>query len=75
MSNFDKETSSIGTCCPMPLIQLERAIKDMKKGMVLRMLGDDPIFENGVRDYCEVKGYEILSIEEEDDHIAILIRI
>jgi len=75
MSEFDKDTSSIGSCCPMPLIQLEMAIKTMEIGMVLRISGDDPIFESGIRDYCDVKGHKILSIEDKDDHTVIFIRV
>ncbi|MCW8932732.1 MAG: sulfurtransferase TusA family protein [Gammaproteobacteria bacterium] len=75
MSYFDKEASSVGSCCPMPLIELELAIKGMEKGMILRMSGDDPIFESGIRDYCDVKGYEIISVKEVNNHIDIFIRV
>ncbi len=75
MIEFDKEASSVGSCCPMPLIELERAVKTMQQGMVLRMIGDDPIFESGVRDYCDARGFKVLDIETESDQVAIYIQV
>jgi len=75
MREFNKEASSLGACCPMPLIRLEGAIKTMKAGDVLKMVGDDPIFESGVRDYCAAKGFKILDIHAESKQITIYIQV
>ena len=49
----DKTVTVTGQCCPLPLIELAKAMKEMQSGQVLQITGDDPIFEIGVRDYCE----------------------
>lgn len=73
--HFDLEASSEGSCCPVPLIKLEEAITRLEPGKILKMVGDDPIFEEGVRDYCSLKNYEILNVEQGTNNIAIYIRV
>ena len=75
MIEFDKEASSIGACCPVPLIKLEQAVKTMQKGEVLRIVGDDPIFESGVRDYCQAKGYQVLEVIDEGSQTTIFLKL
>ena len=43
-----------GQSCPMPLIELAKAAKKMQPGEVLKITGDDPIFEVSVRDFCRL---------------------
>jgi len=75
MASYDKDASSIGSCCPVPLITLQRSIKEMQKGEVLRICGDDPIFEEGVRDYCSFNDHEVLEVKQEGDKTVIYIKV
>jgi tRNA 2-thiouridine synthesizing protein A len=64
-----------GKCCPLPLIELAKAAKNMRPGELLKIIGDDPIFELSVRDYCTAQNLEIISVNKEDaSQIEILIR-
>lgn len=64
-----------GLACPMPLIELAKAAKKMQPGEVLKITGDDPIFENCVRDFCLSQQLEILAVETVTaSQISILIR-
>lgn len=63
----DKVVIVTGQCCPMPLIELAKAVKQMQSGQILLIIGDDPIFEIGVRDYCEANGLTILNIDANSD--------
>jgi len=63
MSAPDKEIDVSGMSCPMPLIRLSQSITELGSGKTLKITGDDPIFEQGVRDYCELNQIEVLSVE------------
>ena len=64
-----------GQCCPMPLIELAKAAKKMQPGEVLKITGDDPIFEISVRDFCLALHLEIISVESMPENLVnILIR-
>lgn len=67
MHDFDSEVDVTGSSCPVPLIQLAKAVGSLNAGQILKITGDDPIFEKGVRDYCEVQSMEILDVLTEAD--------
>lgn len=75
MVKADKDLVVSGSCCPVPLIQIAKAMATMKEGETLCVLGDDPIFELGVRDFCEANGHTLLDVEVLDKFARkILIR-
>ena len=49
------------SCCPMPLIRLAKAVDEVAPGECIEIVGDDPIFELGVREFCMARG---LTVEE-----------
>jgi TusA-related sulfurtransferase len=59
----------------MPLIALSEAVAEMQPGMVLEVIGDDPVFEIGVRDFCEARGHVILEADAAESFVTIRIRI
>jgi TusA-related sulfurtransferase len=75
MINADKEVDVCGSCCPMPLITVRKAVATLKSGQTLKVSGDDPIFEESVRDLCEVSGYKIIDVENTGRKAVMLIEI
>lgn len=67
MSDPDKTISVTGQCCPLPLIALGKAVKEMEPGKILQVTGDDPIFEIGVRDFCTAQNLELLEMKQETE--------
>jgi TusA-related sulfurtransferase len=59
----------------MPLIALSEAVAEMQSGMVLEVIGDDPVFEIGVRDFCEARGHEVIEVEVAESFVTMRIRI
>ena len=53
-----------GLSCPMPMMKLAKAIKGMKSGEVLEMLGTDPGTKSDIPSWCEKSGNTLL--EESD---------
>ena len=43
----------------MPLIQLAKAVAGLEADETIEIVGDDPIFEIGVREFCEARGFDI----------------
>lgn len=75
MQKADKEIDVCGTCCPMPLITVRKAVAELKAGQTLQVAGDDPIFEESLRDLCEISGYRIITIDKEGRKSTMLIQI
>ncbi len=74
METADKEVDVCGVCCPMPLIKVRTALNDMQPGQVLSVIGDDPIFEESVRDLCETSGLQVLSAEHDGRRVKMQIK-
>ena len=65
-----------GMCCPVPLIQLAKSVKNLKPGQTLEVTGNDPIFEPSVRDFCQANGHTILDVKVGDNRrVTMLIKI
>jgi len=62
--NVDQTLDCRGLSCPMPIIKLAKAIKDLKPGQILEMTGTDASSKADVPAWCEKTGNEFLSIEE-----------
>jgi len=76
MSEADNFLDVCGMCCPMPLISLSKSVDSLGSGDILKILGDDPIFEQGVRDFCEMNQHEVLSVKPQSGRvIEVIIKI
>ena len=76
MSESDNRLDVCGMCCPMPLISITKSVALLESGNTLKIIGDDPVFEQGVRDFCELNLHEIISVKPQDGRaIEIIIKI
>lgn len=65
-----------GVCCPLPLIHLAKAAKLLAPGETIEIMGNDPIFETTVRDYCRENGHDVLEVKPAGSGgVSILIRV
>lgn len=75
-SNIDLHLDVRGVCCPLPLIEIAKSIGTLKRGQTLEILGDDPIFEPSMRDFCRANGHDVLEVTPgEKRSVSILIRV
>jgi len=75
-NNVDARLDVLGVCCPLPLIQLAKAVRDLKSGQTLEIIGNDPIFESSVRDFCQVNSHTVLEAKtDEKRRVTILILV
>jgi TusA-related sulfurtransferase len=64
-----------GSCCPMPLVRLAKSIEGLEPGAMVDIVGDDPIFELGVREFCAARGLSVEAkrVDGRDIHLALRI--
>ena len=75
-TDADSRLDVSGVCCPLPLIELARAVKNLRPGQTLEVTGNDPIFEPSVRDFCQANGHAVLDVKAGDNRSAtILIKV
>lgn len=67
MIEFDIEVDAAGLHCPLPLLRLKKALKDMHSGEVVRVIATDPAAHLDFGVYSEQTGNEIIEYMREDD--------
>ena len=73
--NVDIELDVTGKVCPLPLIALAKEVRKLSRGQVLRVNGDDPIFEEAVLDFSREGGHQILESSRDGRRISIVLAI
>ncbi len=53
-----------GLLCPEPIVRLAECMKAMRRGMVLKLLADDPASYEDIKAWCRRTGNELLEISE-----------
>ena len=56
---------ALGKPCPVPVIELARAVADLPVGGGLVLLSDDPGAKVDVPVWCRMKGHELALVEED----------
>ncbi len=56
-----------GLLCPMPIVKISKAIKDVEIGAVIEAAATDPGVMMDVPAWCKTTGNELLSLDKQDD--------
>ena len=72
---IDIELDCKGMFCPMPIVQLKKATKNMQPGQVLRLVATDPGSKRDVHAWAEKTGNKILDSSEEGKELTFIIRV
>jgi len=64
-----------GIACPKPLIQISKAARELTSGDEIVVEATDPNFTIDVHAWAERTGNSIVSVEEDDDKMTVLIRV
>ncbi|MDD5249368.1 MAG: sulfurtransferase TusA family protein [Rhodocyclaceae bacterium] len=65
-----------GVCCPVPLIELAKSVRNLDAGQTLLITGNDPIFESSVRDFCLANGHAVVDVVAGARRsVSVLIRV
>lgn len=58
------ELDARGQRCPLPVIALARAIREVPIGTELMVLADDPAAEHDIPAWCRMRGHLLVSAAE-----------
>jgi tRNA 2-thiouridine synthesizing protein A len=64
-----KVTSTLdtsGKCCPMPMVETNKAIKSLASGDILEIIATDPGTVNDIPSWCNRTGNRLLDTREDD---------
>ena len=75
MSDLKIDLDCWGMFCPMPIVQLKKATKNMQPGQVLRLVATDPGSKRDVPAWAEKTENMILDSSEEDKELTFIIRV
>lgn len=62
-----------GLCCPMPIIELAKAIRTLPSGGRVLLRATDPAVQADVRAWCEATGHRLLLLEAEGEGWRVLV--
>jgi len=71
----DMTLDAKGLACPMPIVKMTKALKELASGDKLTVLADDPGFEPDVQAWAEAQGHSIVSLSEADGIFTAVIQI
>ncbi|MFM7149967.1 MAG: sulfurtransferase TusA family protein [Gemmataceae bacterium] len=63
-----------GMKCPMPIVELNRLMKELAAGTELTVRADDPAFELDVQAWSRRTGHELVRVESSPPHLNATIR-
>jgi TusA-related sulfurtransferase len=72
---FDKEVDATGLNCPLPILRAKKALTDMEKGQVLKVISTDPGSVRDFQAFARQTGNELIKqIEAEGGWVHVLRR-
>lgn len=63
-----------GTCCPMPIVETNKAIKEMKAGEVLEIVATDPGTKMDIPSWCQRTGNTLVEHKEDGQTLRYYVR-
>jgi TusA-related sulfurtransferase len=70
----DRSIDCKGMACPMPIVKLSKAMKELSSGNVLAVVADDPGFEPDIKAWCENTGNPLQGLERDGEVITAYVR-
>jgi tRNA 2-thiouridine synthesizing protein A len=71
--SVDAEVDARGLACPMPVIELARAVEAQPVGAVVRLLATDPAAKVDVPVWCRMQRQTLRSAEEREGAWTFLV--
>lgn len=65
---------SRGRACPLPVIDLAKAVADVPIGADVLLLADDPAAGGDIPAWCRMRGQRLVAVADCDAHTRYLVR-
>ena len=63
-----------GLKCPLPILKINKALKDLPSGETLRVFATDPGSAEDLRDFCRATGNELIESQQKGRTYSFLIK-
>lgn len=60
------EIDATGLSCPMPVLRLQKALRDIALGGQIRLLASDPMAAIDVPHFCQEQGHRLIASAAQD---------
>lgn len=74
MAEFDREIDASGLNCPLPILRARKALMDMERGQVLRILSTDPGSVKDFEAFSKQTNNPLLSSGEEGGKFVFVMK-
>jgi len=74
MANFNRELDASGLNCPLPILRARKALGDMERGQVLRVIATDPGSVKDFEAFSKQTNNPLLSSAEEGGKFIFLLK-
>lgn len=71
----DKDINVVGQACPMPLIALAKEVRNLQPGQIVRITGNDPIFEESIVEFCREGCHLVQETSREGKIVCMVIQV
>lgn len=71
----DKDIDVVGKACPIPLITVAKEVRNLQKGQLLRITGNDPLFEESILDFCREGAHEVQETSHDGKKVSIIFKV
>lgn len=69
-----KKLDASGKCCPMPMVETNKAIKEIAPGEILEIIATDVATRTDIPSWCQRTGNELLGMEENNQVLRYFVR-
>ncbi|MHA1597357.1 MAG: sulfurtransferase TusA family protein [Alphaproteobacteria bacterium] len=74
MQNFDYQLDTRGLNCPLPILKIKKALKQVDTGNVIQMFSSDPGSVKDMESFCNQTGHSLLSSEQQSGDYVYMVR-
>ncbi|MFQ5898825.1 MAG: sulfurtransferase TusA family protein [Candidatus Methylomirabilia bacterium] len=74
MADPDRSIDCIGLFCPMPILKIGEAIRELGVGQVIEMVADDPAAEADMKSWSKRTGHALLDVFRNGGVYRFLVR-
>ncbi|MDP1557619.1 MAG: sulfurtransferase TusA family protein [Nitrosomonas sp.] len=72
--HIDKELDVRGLVCPLPILRTKRALAEMARGQVLKIVATDPGAVIDFKVFAEQTGNELLTMSETSEEFVFVLK-
>ena len=74
LDSADRTLDCVHMLCPMPILKISKAIKEVEIGQTLLLLADDPGAKPDMDTWTRRMGHELIGFEQEGKLMRFLIK-